>query len=1051
MADYIGLAKAGKDPIYDLRKTMRSKSLYCSDFECRYTEPEELGDVSKSSFSVFSQNIRSLTNKFDDLQVYLSRAGEFQFTVVALQEIWSVGRDFDLPGYQVLEYNTRDKGQLLRNANCGGGVGLFIKSGLNYELLSFRGEYLEGVYESIWALVTLNDKSKRIIGNIYRPNSAPEGNLSKATEMHIKIIDQIKADKRLKDTKIVLVSDFNANLLNFSTHDQTGVYVDQQMSRGLLPMITKPTRLYNNSATLIDNIFVSPVNSPVISGVLISDISDHLATFFIEELEKSLPEVNEVLTRKVNSKTIATFETELANVEWDNLPDSNAEEYFQSFFDTLSSKVDMSFPLQKLPPRKVKPDPPWFSQALKVSSRVKNKLYRRFMDKKTQLAKVKYKDYLREYKNLIRAAKRKYYGALISTYKNNIKKVWEIVRGAVGIVKNRQGKFPDYFLVEKKCAGGKLFTSKVTDKKVIADGFNKFYSNVGPNLSQKIAKKNPHLEGSKEHLKNIPRSSSNFTLCTVNEATVQYFIDKLKNKSSSGTDGLSNKVLKQVSGVLLKPLHKMINFSLSTGVVPSQLKLAKVIPLYKGADAGSRHEYTNYRPIAILNTLSKVLEKVVEYQLRQYFRQNDLFYAAQYGFRPSRSTSHALLDLTAFVHDGVDNGSNVVGIFIDLAKAFDTLNFDVLLEKLERYGVCGTSLKWFKSYLTDRKQRVVLPCGTTSIDCEVETGVPQGSVLGPLLFIIYINDLPRSVPLLKVLLFADDTSALYRSKNEQELFSTLNAQLSQLEHYFALNKLSLNVRKTRAMGFLPKGAHFHYHDLFLAGQPIQWCCSPGSSEKYFKFLGVLIDDKLTFQYHVKRLYGKLCSASYAVAASAKVLPLQTCINVYRALYESNLMYCASTWAGTKTKYLKQILGHQTRVLKNMFSLPRAGHISPALKKHKLLKTCDILSREQIMVVHSMKMKLLPSPISGIVKPLMANQVDYRIARNSAHNMEQLRVNIPAFSHHSKPRLAIVWNQLPESVKSGPLHTFKQDLKEYYLSRYNLECDGWDCQTCHGII
>ena len=409
------------------------------------------------------------------------------------------------------------------------------------------------------------------------------------------------------------------------------------------------------------------------------------------------------------------------------------------------------------------------------------------------------------------------------------------------------------------------------------------------------------LEGSREYLKNIPRSSSNLILCTVNEATVQYFIDKLKNKSSSGTDGLSNKVLKSVSNVLLKPLQKLINLSLSSGVVPSQLKLAKVIPLYKGADAGSKHEFTNYRPIAILNTLSKVLEKVVEYQLRQYFRQNDLFYAAQYGFRPSRSTSHALLDLTAYVHDGVDDGSNVLGIFIDLAKAFDTLNFDVLLEKLERYGVRGTSLKWFKSYLTGRKQRVVLPCVTTFIDCEVETGVPQGSVLGPLLFIIYINDLPRSVPLLKVIQFADDTSALYRSKNEQELFSTMNAQLCQLERYFVLNKLSLNVRKTRAMGFLPKGTHFHYHDLFLDGQPIQWCCSPGSSEKYFKFLGVLIDDKLTFKHHINRLYGKLCSASYAVASSAKVLPLQTSLNVYRALYESNLMYCASTWAGTEAK------------------------------------------------------------------------------------------------------------------------------------------------------
>ena len=240
-------------------------------------------------------------------------------------------------------------------------------------------------------------------------------------------------------------------------------------------------------------------------------------------------------------------------------------------------------------------------------------------------------------------------------------------------------------------------------------------------------------------------------------------------------------------------------------------------------------------------------------------------------------------------------------------------------------------------------------------------------------------------------------------------------QLQKLERYFAVNKLSLNVRKTRSIAFLPPKTHFHYHDLILEGQAIQWCCSPGATEDSFRFLGVLLDDKLTFQHHIKKLYGKLCSASYAVASSAKVLSMQTAINVYRSLYESNLMYCASTWGATKNKFQKLILGHQIKVLKNLFGLPRASHISPLLHKHRLLKTADLINREQVMVVHNSRMKNLPGPISNIVRPLQPAQVEYRVTRNSSHDMELPQVLHNQYIHHPPPRLVIAWNRLPEAL------------------------------------
>ena len=1083
MDEFIGLVKAGTDPEFDLIKTLSGKSLYSTDFECNYTDPENLNQTRGDNFSVFSQNIRSLGNKIDDLQIYLNRVKTLDFSIVALQEIWSINRDYELHGYQPLEYITRDMIETVKRPNCGGGVGLFVKSGLSYEILELTNSFEEGVYESIWTLLTLPDKSKRIVGNIYRPNSAPKGDLVKAVDIHNKILDQIKLDKRLRKYKLVIVSDFNVNILNFNTHEDTALYVDTQMSRGLLPVITKPTRIYQYSATLIDHIFVSPVDNPVSTGVLISDISDHMATYFVEELGPCGENLEQCLYRKVDEKSLAIFREKLAQGEWENIPDHDPEIYFQGFFKTLSDQIDLAFPLQKKTPLKLKKDPPWFSNALRISSKVKNKLYKKYISQQSHAAKVRYKDYERNFKTLTKAAKRKYYGDLISTYKKNTKKIWEIVRGAIGKVKNRSSKFPEYFLRENKTTdkgeskNGQTFQPpkslpkeesfiKITDKKLIAEEFNKFYSEIGPKLAAQISTPEPDSPEASafhprkihsnsvgdppEHLKHIERVKEVFALGQVNESTILHFISKLANKSSSGLDGLSNKMLKSVADVLARPLQKLINMSIRSGIVPSQLKVAKIIPLYKGVDSGSRHYFTNYRPISMLSTLSKVLEKVVEYQLRQHFSQNFLFYNAQYGFRPNRSTSHALLDLTSYIHEGVNTDNKVLGVFIDLAKAFDTLNFDILLEKLEKYGVRGTSLSWFRSYLTDRKQRVLLPCGTISGDCSVLTGVPQGSVLGPLLFIIYINDLPSSVPLLKVLLFADDTSALFRSRNETVLFSTMNDQLQKLERYFAVNKLSLNVRKTRAIAFLPRKVHFHYHDLLLEGQAIQWCCSPGAPEKFFKFLGVLLDDRLTFQHHINKLYGKLCSASYAVASSAKVLPMQTAINVYRALYESNLMYCASTWGAAKSKFQKLILGHQTKVLKSLFGLPRASHISPALHKHKLLKTAEIINREQVMVVHSSRMKELPGPISGIVRKLVADQVDYRVSRNSSHDMEQPQLSHNEYSNHPPPRLVLAWNRLPEKVKSCPLQSFRSVLSDHYLSLYSRQCDTIDCTACnHG--
>ena len=1062
--------------------------MYSEDFQCKYYDENGMKSLKKCpNFSVYSQNIRSLSGKFDELKVLLAGL-EFPFSIIALQEVWSVNRDFKLEGYELLEYATRDKTLSKKNPNCGGGVGCFIKEGLNYEILHFGGEFERGVYESLWIKLSICGKT-RIVGNIYRPNTAPLASLPRATEIHQKILKSIKTDQQLCKALLTIVSDFNINLLNFSTHPDTAEYADLHMSQGLLPMITKPTHIYNSGASLIDHIFVSPTNNPVTAGVLVCDISDHFPTFYIEEHQEAQANASPAPNygRRINEKTIPHFKQLLEHTDWSSLPDQNPVAYFDSFFSTLQEKLNQAMPMTKFPPPRKKPDPPWYTASLKVSNKKKAKLYRKFLTKKTSDSKKEYKAYANIYKNLVKNAKRKYYENLVTKFHKDTRKVWGVIREVVCQSKKNGTKFPDFFLepaaaiqphtsqspagatrspptfpwtapdplspagaaIAPPClsaTGKSRSTQKITDKQSIADGFNTYYCSVGPDLSAKIENKQACLPNLPHPLENLSSTDTSFKIQKINTATVSLLINSLSNKTSSGTDGISNKLLKSVAEPLLKPLQKLINISIQSGIVPQQLKKAKVLPIYKGADAGSKTLYSSYRPISILNTISKVLEKAVEGQLRQYFTFNGLFYSGQYGFRPNRNTTQALLDLTCHINERLDQNSHTLGVFIDLSKAFDTLNFDILLQKLAKYGVSKSSLTWFESYISGRTQRVTLPCGTLSTELEVKTGVPQGSILGPLLFIIYVNDLPKAVPLLKILLFADDTSCLYSSRDENELFGAMNDELKKLEDFFLINKLSLNVRKTRALAFHSPQNHFHYSPLFLDGERIEWCDTPYSKEHCFKFLGVLLNSKLDMKQHLKRILGKLSSALYALAVARENLPLKVALNVYRSLYESHITYASAIWGSAHPKILQPIFAHHTKAVKLLFGLPRASHLSQTLHKYKILKPEQIIMREHVKLAHSYRMKRLPQPLSKILKPLECG-TEIRQNRNSEHDMMVPGTSVIAGRHFPAYKLAKAWNNLPISLKSAALHDFEASFSAHTANLNDKACQKPNCPIC----
>ena len=388
-------------------------------------------------------------------------------------------------------------------------------------------------------------------------------------------------------------------------------------------------------------------------------------------------------------------------------------------------------------------------------------------------------------------------------------------------------------------------------------------------------------------------------------------LGKLKSKSSSGPDLISTKLLKQILPTIIIPLCHLFNLSLQTGFVPPQFKIAKVITVYK---SGDKHLFTNYRPISLLSTFSKLLEKIVARQIFGFLYKHKLLYKHQYGFRRGHSITHPLLHFLDKMYSSLNktNPEFTLGIFLDLKKAFDTVDHKILIKKLDHFGFRGMSNLWFKNYLNDRFQFVSID-GSNSSSLKMSCGVPQGSVLGPLLFLIFINDLPNATSFF-ALLFADDTTFQVSSENIQQLFDTANRELQKASVWFQANKLTLNVSKTKYILFRSKKMNidFDHISLKIGNEKIDRIGN-NCKTKYFKFVGHHLDEFMTWEHQVNHVHGKLASANFAIARSKKFLPPKIRLTLYNSLFRSHLEFGVLAWVGIGSSKLRKISKLQKKV------------------------------------------------------------------------------------------------------------------------------------------
>jgi hypothetical protein len=754
------------------------------DIDSKYYEIDEMKQINCHTtsdgfkYKILHLNIQGLMSSLENLKHFLNKleSNDIHIDFILLCETFlnepNQQMHCSIAGYEFICRN--------RIKRKKGGVAIYINNRYQFKIKDEISTFVEGEYESIFIEV-LSNPHNLIIGEIYRiPNTPAQLSLNRYEDSLNKILVN-------KSHDIIIGTDQNFDYLKISDHKNTADLFNIFISHGLIPVITRPTRITHNSATLIDNIYIKLQQTHLASGIITTHLSDHLPIFaFYGKKTKTRPEPITKTTRKLTETNIIEIRNKLERYDWAVLDKLTSNDAYNIFLHAVTNIIDNVAPMKtiNLPTKRIIREP-WMTKGILKSSNNLDKLYKRSIKKhRDHPFHKEFRTYRNNFNKLKKLAKQQYYHNLFNKYHKDIRKTWEVMRSIIKKTNDRSSISESF----------KLQNKSINDPGEIANGFCDYFSSVGPILSQQIP--TPRKTYRQYMRRTPPENSLFFAPTDPNE--IRSIIKLLKPKKSSGMDNLSSWLLKELNSYINVPLSIIINKSMQEGIFPDKLKIAKIIPIYKSKD---KEQFSNYRPISLLSSVSKIYEKIIYKRLYNYIEP--ALYEKQFGFRSKRSTIHAILEFCTDIIESFENKQVTMATFLDLSKAFDTIDHRILINKLQLYGIRGIALKWFESYLTNRQHYIQYKSHSSFMN-SITTGVPQGSVLGPLLFIIYSNDLPlclSDIKTTKCLLFADDTAIYETSSDVTKLYKSLNANLNTLADWFRANKLSLNVSKTIYMIF----------------------------------------------------------------------------------------------------------------------------------------------------------------------------------------------------------------------------------------------------------
>lgn len=891
-----------------------------------------------------------------------------------------------IPGYNLV-------GGFARQHHRKGGVAIFASSKIKnkIDLISISDDSSELLCETALIKICLGKELLYLLGVYRTPHSNLEGTIDTILTELDKIINL--------SNHIIIMGDINMDSLtdNEEKKKERERLNEALNSYNIRRLKLPPTRVTHDSRTSIDFICTNINENYISSSVVTTGLSDHTAQICSVETNSTKNSAVKYKQRAINNKTMEELRIYLEAQDWAQVTCKvSTDAAFNAFNRIFKVGMDICCPykIRKSKPNSIKKVYDAETETLKKSyleARNKEILTNHPDDKKESALRKK------TYDLRLKELRKKSNADFIEKADNKSKALWKIIN-------NERKEKPPNLGIEEIDVDGEMTHSPVK----IAKHLNQYFSTIAEKTLDQ--NRTNELAYAIEQTSNHP--IQNLFLYDTTFKEINEIIDGMKPKSSAGEDDISSKIIKHCKNSITVPLTEIINKSLRQGIFPNSLKLAKVYPKHK---SGTTTEASSYRPISLTSNISKILERVVLKRLLDHLRHHNILTSRQHGFMKNRSTTTAITQLVELILDELEQGSAVTSILLDFSKAFDCLDHNLIIKKLTTLGVTGNELNWFTSYLDNRRQLVELTYienqtihTIKSEPVSVRRGVPQGSVLGPALYILLTNDFPKFLEdFCETVMFADDTALIVASKSKEQLDVNSYVAYNMAKQYCHQNDLVLNENKTYQLMYTTTTNH-------LNGLP------EVTTIDNSKYLGIILDNRLSWEPHINQLCKKLNSSLYVIRRLKQISNNQVAKTAYYSLFESHLRYGLLVWGATSATNLQRIMVIQKRAIRALNGLGPRDSCRNDFRQLKILTAVALYILQTILyVVETGQTRLV-------------DQHNY----NTRH-----RNNFALAPHHlslfeKKPsyRGAVYFNTLPDSLKNLPRKNLKKALTDWLLQR-----------------
>ena len=948
--------------------------------------------------NILHVNTRSIcsNDRFDDFQLFLEKSG-CMWQVICISETWlydHLSGHREMAGFTAYFSN--------RNDRPGGGVALYVNN--KFIKNSFHLKNIElNCTQSLLVECQVSNTMSFVVGVVYK---APDlDNFCFLDELcaHLSQVNSLKKSA-------FIAGDFNFDLFSIDTDKATLDFFNVFASYGFWPTISKTTRVSDDKLSLLDNIFCNNIDLVYMTGIIFDDFSDHFPIFASCTFQlsvqapsatkkifdqKKLPELREYLIHELK---------DFCTIEDPNEASHSLVNAYQLGIDKFSINIKCT--------RKTSAIKPWISSAILNSINTRNVLFKEKLKNPTKKNKDLYTKHRNCLNAVIRDAKRKYIQEQLARSQDDSRKIWGILK-TVAKGSSCKSELPKQFT--------DLCGRVISNSNEIAESFNDFFVSVGEELQNGISKT---TSSPLDHIKH--NNSQILQELQHTDATELHHIIKDMKNVGAGVDGINGNIFKKTYSSITTQLVHFVNICLSEGIFPNNMKLAVVKPIYK---TGNKNNMSNYRPISILPYVSKILEKIVHNRITKYLSDNRILSPSQFGFQRTLSTYMPVLLLQEQITKAFENGNIAVAIYLDLKKAFDTVDPSILSQKLKLYGIKGIPLKLIQSYLSDRYQCVEYE-GVRSNLSKIRVGVPQGSILGPLLFLLYINDLPNVCTRSSCLLYADDTVLIFENSDHSKLQADLDKDLPTICEWLKANKLSLNTKKTVYQLYNYSHTSFELN-IILNKEVIE------AADKV-KYLGIVIDSHLKWNFHIDHI-STIISRNIGIMNRSKFyLNKQSLALLYNALVLPYINYCCIIWGFTFPSFVYKIEILQKKAVRIIDGQHRLAHADPIFHKLSLLKVHDIAKQQLMLLMHRKLCSDAPKAFDDLF--VLSNQ-------NVFGTRQRKHFHEPFCKKHYRTRVCTwvgprIWNNVIspnyslENIRELSKFSMKKITKKYFISGYS---------------